>query len=84
MTSHHIFKERDLKERCLYCSRELDMDNFKSVFNIEKHYKIVKCDCGKTTKVTVGFVGSGHDTWSKPSVEPPKAPLEVQVKALSV
>ena len=32
------------------------------------HYKVIKCSCGKTLSVKVGFQGSGHDSWSKHNV----------------
>jgi hypothetical protein len=82
MTADHLVKERDIKETCFYCMRPLE--GWKSEFHANKHYKSITCQCGKTNKVQMNYEGSGHDTWTAPKVQlAAKAPLDVQVKAMS-
>lgn len=57
----HLVK--DIKDQCPYCGREIKND-WKSQFEIEMHYKRIKCACGKENVVKVDFLGSGHDDWT--------------------
>ena len=47
--------------------------NWKSEFEMEIHYKLGKCDCGKELRIRVPFHSSGHDsingTKKKKSIE---------------
>lgn len=85
MTADQVWKERDFKEVCSYCSRPLDSESWKSYFQVAKHYKTNMCQCGKINKIQVRFEGSGHDTWHKPKPGlANKQPLEVQVQAMKL
>lgn len=79
----HVVREKDFKEMCFYCARPLDRSSWKSEFNVDKHYKTMRCECGKTNKIIVGYEGSGHDSWHIKKVQTSnQAPLDVQVKAM--
>jgi len=57
----HLVKEAETV-RCIYCTNDLG-DLWKSVWHEGHHYKIRRCDCGKTNRIKVDFDGSGHDGW---------------------
>jgi hypothetical protein len=62
MTMHHIVKEAEGKLNCMYCGADLTKKQWTSNFHGHMHYKIMKCSCGKNSKVRVTY-GSGHDSW---------------------
>ena len=62
---HHNIKERQTKHQCIYCGRFFDRGRWVSRHDINFHYKTIKCKCGKETRITVKFIGSGHDNWDK-------------------
>ena len=64
MIDHHLIKSIEKDGNCIYCSEELDADEWKSSFASQSHYKCIVCSCGKKNCVRVGFIGTGHDTWS--------------------
>lgn len=67
MSAHHLLKEDDMKDKCLYCGTEFEMENWESHHNINRHYKTNHCQtCGRDAKMEVGFEGSGHDSWAAP------------------
>ena len=62
--AHHLIKEIDTKETCLYCGNKLKGETWNSEFETEFHYKTIVCSgCGKQNRVKVDFQGSGHDHW---------------------
>jgi hypothetical protein len=61
---HQLITEKKGKFRCIYCGRRHNMDNWKSEFTAHKHYKTIRCSCGKMSRIRV-VDGSGHDEWSK-------------------
>ena len=61
---HHLVNEEEVFEKCLYCGKKFDKE-WKSNFDVLKHYKQVVCSCGKINKIRVKFHGSGHDDWTK-------------------
>jgi len=62
---HHTIKERQTKDQCIYCGRFFDKDRWTSEHEINFHYKTIKCECGKEARITVNFIGSGHDDWDR-------------------
>ncbi len=61
---HHLIKEIDTKEVCLYCGNSLKGKTWDSEFESEIHYKTIVCsECKSTNRVKVDFHGSGHDHW---------------------
>ncbi len=62
MTVDHLLKEEDIFEKCLYCGKTFDPDTWLSDFYFDKHYKEIRCECGKTHRVKGDF-SSGHDSW---------------------
>lgn len=74
----HLVKEEDQKENCGYCSTPVDSE-WKSVHIGDKHYKSTICTkCGKDIMIKVGFLGSGHDSWSEK--KKPKKPIDEHIK----
>ena len=69
MTSHHIFREDELIDHCIYCNREITKDMWKSEFVGFIHYKVAKCECGRETRIKVDFDGSGDDSWIEKKIE---------------
>ncbi len=62
--AHHLIKEINTKEVCLYCGSKLKGKTWTSEFETEHHYKTVACSgCGKKNRIKVDFHGSGHDHW---------------------
>jgi hypothetical protein len=59
-----ISEDRALK-KCLYCGASIDLSDWKTYFHARKHYKVIKCKCGRGQHVTVGVNSSGHDNWIK-------------------
>lgn len=70
MEVHHLVgqQEEHIKSKCLYCNTSFDAKNWHSYHHGETHYKVIRCSCGKTLSVKVGFHGSGHDSWHKRDV----------------
>lgn len=64
MTVHHLVTEENMTEQCIYCANSINGD-WKSEFDVERHYKTIVCECGYKTHVRVNFYGSGHDDWNK-------------------
>lgn len=67
---HHLLKhtwhiEGD-KIICSYCGSPVDL---KPEHEHEKHYKSIKCKCGKTVVMTIPFHGTGHDDFIKSKLE---------------
>ena len=54
------------EQKCLYCRKELPVEQWHSVFTAEQHYKTLSCECGKKNWVKLSFDGSGHDLIFKP------------------
>jgi hypothetical protein len=50
--------------KCMYCNKQLDRKKWKSHFNMHKHYKINRCECGKESRVDVDYESSGHEEWN--------------------
>ena len=68
---HHLVGNHQMehaKTKCLYCNTIFDAKNWQSYHHGETHYKIMRCSCGKTLSVKVGFHGSGHDNWNKTNI----------------
>lgn len=64
-------KENDLKHICLYCGTERQIDEWETVYSMERHYKIIKChECNRTEKIEVHFESSGHDSWTGKAKDP--------------
>jgi len=68
MTAHHLLCEETAILKCLYCGNDLNQNSWKSRFSIKRHYKELKCACGKLSWVHVNIQGSGHDTFMKKKV----------------
>ncbi len=61
----HIAKDITGKEICLYCKRELNDVQWKSIHEGMNHYKIANCPgCNVEVRIRAGFDGSGHDEWN--------------------
>jgi hypothetical protein len=75
---HHLISEEEVLQKCIYCGKGLDTKEWKSGFYVRKHYKTVKCSCGKENKLTIKFEGSGHDDWLSKRMTTEK--LEEKVK----
>lgn len=91
MSAHHLLNEEEMKNRCIYCGKELEKSKWESLNYTNRHYKLNECPhCHKTAKVQVGFEGSGHDSWGKPfkskrkktkgSINVIESPLEKAIK----
>ncbi|MFH1053925.1 MAG: hypothetical protein V1740_05920 [Candidatus Woesearchaeota archaeon] len=63
MVLHHIFTESDLRNFCPYCKSDISENEWKSLFHAQIHYKESECTCGKSLKIRVPFIGTGHDSW---------------------
>jgi hypothetical protein len=63
VTTHHLLKEEELLEKCLYCGKKVEAADWSTTLHLRKHYKEMKCSCGKSQKVTVLQQTSGHDDW---------------------
>jgi len=63
MTIHHLVKESDIKENCIYCGKNLINKKWESKFEGDFHYKTIICECGREIITKVDFLGSGHDSW---------------------
>ena len=61
MSKFHLITEEHLKDKCVYCNSELA--DWCSEFHMNKHYKTARCRCGKKIRISVDFLGSGHDNW---------------------
>lgn len=67
MSAHHLLKETEIKNNCLYCGENFDPSSWETHHNMKRHYKINHCSsCHRTAKIEVDFEGSGHDSWSSP------------------
>lgn len=64
---HHIANEDNQRFNCVYCGKSLLKDRWESKFDGNRHYKTAHCECGKEARITVDFLGSGHDGWEKES-----------------
>jgi len=62
--------EKSCGERCCYCRKELDVEQWNSCWDSEYHYKSIICECGKKNWVRLEFDGSGHDFLFKKDVFP--------------
>ena len=69
MTAHHLLKEKELINRCLYCNRDIPTIAWRSEFFGNTHYKVFDCECGKTMKFKVDFLGSGDDSWIEKQIK---------------
>jgi hypothetical protein len=65
MTVDHFITQPEMLLNCIYCGNKLDLSKWKSSFCVSRHYKEVKCSCGKVHRTAVDFCGSGHDDWAK-------------------
>jgi hypothetical protein len=75
VTRFHLVNEDNLKNQCAYCGTEINSGSWESVFYINRHYKSIKCKCGKENVIRVDFIGCGHDSeWSS------KIPLDKKAK----
>lgn len=62
---HQLVGEEHLKEICIYCKAKVPVENFRSEWFSEKHYKSLTCSCcGRKLHIAVDFAGSGHDSWN--------------------
>ena len=60
----HLFKEKDLKNQCLYCGNDLFNNRWVSQFHERFHYKVTRCNCGKLHSIKENcLLSSGHDNW---------------------
>ena len=64
MTVDHLLKEEDIFERCLYCGKTFNADLWLSDFHEDRHYKEIKCSCGKSHRIKGDF-SDGHDSFIK-------------------
>lgn len=89
----HLITEDELKKQCYRCGAEFEEMPWESQFLNEKHYKTLMCNCGAVTRLSVDFLGSGHDSWDgtdswreeviEPEEEPPKMrTLETTVRCM--
>lgn len=78
---HHLISEDEVLHKCVYCGKGLDTTNWKSDFHVRKHYKTVKCECGKENQMTIRFQGSGHDTWLAKRLK--ENPIDESIKKAS-
>ena len=62
---HHVVNEIDQREQCIYCCSSLKSKKWRTEHEIEHHYKVAECDCGKRIRIKVNYHGSGHDSWNK-------------------
>lgn len=60
---HHLLKEEDLKEQCVYCGTRLDDKRWISYHPGNMHYKESVCECGKVNRIRTDSNTSGHDNW---------------------
>jgi|WetSurMetagenome_2_1015567.scaffolds.fasta_scaffold1388438_1 hypothetical protein len=63
MTSHHLLNEDELLEKCIYCGRKAEASHWRTEFHLRKHYKAMRCSCGRVQKVKAPMQSSGHDEW---------------------
>jgi hypothetical protein len=78
---HHLISEDEVLHKCVYCGKGLDTTNWKSDFHVRKHYKTVKCECGKDNQMTIRFFeGSGHDSWLAKKLK--ENPIDENIKKL--
>jgi len=66
MPSKHLIKEINQREECPYCKNDLKENEWKSLFDLQKHYKETPCGkCGEKILIRMHFDGSGHDCWDQ-------------------
>jgi hypothetical protein len=63
VTAHHLLKEEELLEKCLYCGKAAVANDWSTTLHLRKHYKEMRCSCGRSQSVSVRLQGSGHDDW---------------------
>jgi hypothetical protein len=63
VTAHHLLKEEELLEKCIYCGKRVEAKDWSTIHHLRKHYKEMRCSCGREQKVTVPIQSSGHDDW---------------------
>ena len=80
-----MIKECDIVRICPYCSVEVSGRVWRSDFDIDIHYKSLKCGCGKKISVKLDFITSGE--WERQQVPEKKEgqkmhTLETKIKLL--
>jgi len=61
---HHLLKEDNFREQCLYCGNNIDLEKFKTQHTPhEQMYKVATCDCGKEVSIKISHNNKHDCSW---------------------